>query len=58
MLEQKTRIPIDHRLFESLLAARDDPAKAGHDFVAHGDEPLTAFGFGFFDDIGHVPGAL
>ena len=56
--EQKICIPIDHRLVEQLLATCDDPAKAGHHFVAHRHIPLTAFGLGFFDDIGHVPGAL
>ena len=56
--EQKARVSVDHRLFEQLFPARDDPAEAGHDFVAHGDEPLTAFGFGVLDDIGHVPGTL
>ena len=56
--KQETSIPIDHRLFEQLLPARDDPTETSHHFVAHRHIPLTAFGLGFLDDIGHVPGAL
>ena len=56
--EQETGVAVDHRFFEQLLSARDDPSETGHDFVAHRHIPLTAFGLGFFDDIGHGPGAL
>ena len=56
--KQETSIPIDHRLFEQLLPARDDPAEAVHHFIAHGDEPFTVLGFGVLDDIGHVPCTL
>ena len=56
--EQEASVTIDHGFLCRLLPIGDDPAKACHDFVAHGDEPFTVLGLGVLDDVLHLPGAL
>ena len=56
--EEKTGVAIDHRFCKQLFPIVDDPAETSHDVIAHGDEPLTAFGLGFLDDIPHISGSL